>query len=139
MKTPQKIKRPFLVSLREIRILAGLMIVYLTTRLTNLRLWPIFTDEAIYTRWSQIALHDASLRFIPLTDGKQPLWHWFTIAAMKIISDPLIAGKSFFKTRTQPSRRVPSTSSRHSPYFTIGLRWSIPCSPCGESGRCILV
>jgi len=94
MKTPQKIKRPFLVSLREIRILAGLMIVYLTTRLTNLRLWPIFTDEAIYTRWSQIALHDASLRFIPLTDGKQPLWHWFTIAAMKIISDPLIAGRA---------------------------------------------
>jgi hypothetical protein len=71
----------------------GLSLAFCVTRLTNLRLWPIFTDEAIYARWSQIALHDASLRFIPLTDGKQPLWHWFTMSAMKAISDPLIAGR----------------------------------------------
>lgn len=71
----------------------GLTLAFCLTRLVNLRLWPIFTDEAIYTRWSQIALHDASLRFISLTDGKQPLWHWITMVAMKVISDPLIAGR----------------------------------------------
>lgn len=68
-------------------------ITFFITRIFNLRLWPIFTDEAIYTRWSQIALNDAAFRFISLTDGKQPLWHWFTIASMKIFSDPLIAGR----------------------------------------------
>jgi len=78
---------------KHIWLFIGLLITFLATRLTNLRLWPIFTDEAIYTRWSQIALHDASLRFISLTDGKQPLWHWFTMAAMKVVTDPLIAGR----------------------------------------------
>lgn len=68
-------------------------LAFWTTRLTNIRLWPIFTDEAIYTRWSQIALNDASLRFISLTDGKQPLWHWLTMVTMKVISDPLVAGR----------------------------------------------
>ncbi len=78
---------------QDIWLSLSLAIGYFLTRLTNLRLWPIFTDEAIYTRWSQIALHDASLRFIPLTDGKQPLWHWITMASMKVISDPLVAGR----------------------------------------------
>lgn len=80
-------------SKKDIWAAVGLTTGFLATRLINLRLWPIFTDEAIYTRWSQIALHDASLRFIPLTDGKQPLWHWFTMAAMKVVSDPLLAGR----------------------------------------------
>lgn len=80
-------------SKKDIWVAVGLTTGFWATRLFNLRLWPIFTDEAIYTRWSQIALHDASLRFLPLTDGKQPLWHWFTMVAMKVISDPLIAGR----------------------------------------------
>src|SRR3989337_2770570 len=93
LETP-KAHRNRLFHAKEIWVAVALLITFLVTRLANLRLWPIFTDEAIYTRWSQIALHDAALRFIPLTDGKQPLWHWFTMAAMKIISDPLIAGRA---------------------------------------------
>lgn len=54
---------------------------------------PIFTDEAIYLRWAQIAKNDASWRFISLTDGKQPLFVWLTMVMMKLVSDPLLAGR----------------------------------------------
>lgn len=54
---------------------------------------PIFTDEAIYTRWSQIARFDASWRFISLTDGKQPLFVWIDMILMRFTSDPLLAGR----------------------------------------------
>src|SRR3989344_1150596 len=68
-----------------------LTILYFTTRLVNLKLIPIFTDEAIYARWAQIALHDPVNRFISLEDGKQPLFIWLAAIAQKFISDPLIA------------------------------------------------
>ncbi len=71
--------------------LAVLTLLYFGTRLYNLTSLPIFVDEAIYSRWSQIALHDASWRFISLTDGKQPLWVWISMAPLKLLSDPLLA------------------------------------------------
>ncbi len=55
---------------------------------------PIFTDEAIYMRWAQIALQDASWRFISLTDGKQPLFIWASMILMKFVEDPLVAGRT---------------------------------------------
>ncbi len=70
-----------------------LVIAYFFTRLYQLDLFPIFTDEAIYIRWSQIGLRDAAWRFIPLTDGKPPLYHWIMMLSLKLISDPLIAGR----------------------------------------------
>jgi 4-amino-4-deoxy-L-arabinose transferase-like glycosyltransferase len=54
---------------------------------------PIFTDEAIYIRWAQIALQDASWRFISLTDGKQPMYIWVAMIFLKFIKDPLVAGR----------------------------------------------
>ena len=66
---------------------------YFITRLTNLTALPIFTDEAIYIRWSQIGANDAGWRFISLTDGKQPLFTWFVMAALRIFRDPLFAGR----------------------------------------------
>lgn len=66
---------------------------YFLTRLINLTLIPIFTDEAIYLRWAQIAWHDSAWRFISLVDGKQPLLIWLAIPFMKMISDPLLAGR----------------------------------------------
>lgn len=76
-------------------ILIGLLLIigYGFTRLINLDILPIFTDEAIYIRWSQIGGNDASWRFISLTDGKQPLYTWFTMVSLRIFSDPLIAGR----------------------------------------------
>lgn len=71
----------------------GLIILFFWTRLVNLTSLPIFTDEAIYLRWAQIAKNDASWRFISLTDGKQPLFVWMTLVAMKALEDPLFAGR----------------------------------------------
>lgn len=68
-----------------------LVVAYLASRLFQLTSLPIFVDEAIYSRWSQIALHDASWRFISLTDGKQPLWVWVAMLPLKLFADPLFA------------------------------------------------
>lgn len=73
-----------------------LLILYFTTRLINLDKFPIFTDEGIYIRWAKIAWHDASWRFISLTDGKQPLQTWGTIPFLKMFPEnPLLAGRLF--------------------------------------------
>ncbi|OGM27108.1 hypothetical protein A2962_03330 [Candidatus Woesebacteria bacterium RIFCSPLOWO2_01_FULL_39_61] len=54
---------------------------------------PIFGDEAIYIRWAQIMRAEPTLRFIPLSDGKQPLYMWAIIPLLKLISNPLFAGR----------------------------------------------
>jgi len=78
---------------RELFIFSALIIVFLLLRILTLTKLPIFTDEAIYLRWAQIAKNDANWRFISLTDGKQPLFVWLTIIAMKFFHDPLVAGR----------------------------------------------
>ncbi len=70
-----------------------LIVLYFITRLTNILALPIFTDEAIYTRWAQIAKNDAAWLFISLTDGKQPLFIWMAILFMPFTKDPLLAGR----------------------------------------------
>lgn len=77
----------------EIISFSFLVVIFLFSRLINLTSLPIFTDEAIYLRWAQIAKNDASWRFISLIDGKQPLFVWVTMVAMKFISDPLLSGR----------------------------------------------
>src|SRR3972149_11722364 len=54
---------------------------------------PIFADEAIYVRWAQVMKAEPTLRFMPLSDGKQPLFMWLTIPFLKIFNDPLVAGR----------------------------------------------
>lgn len=72
----------------------GIFLLYLLTRLFNLTALPIFTDEAIYIRWSQIGAQDASWRFISLTDGKQPFFTWVVMLLMRIVQgDPLFVGR----------------------------------------------
>jgi len=66
---------------------------YFLTRIVNLTVIPVFCDEAIYIRWAQIMRAVQSLRFIPLSDGKQPLFMWLIIPFLKIFSDPLVAGR----------------------------------------------
>src|ERR1035437_7859720 len=79
----------------RLEILASLLItlLYFSLRLIYLTRLPIFTDEAIYLRWAQIALQDSSWRFISLTDGKQPMFVWVALIFIKFIHDPLIAGR----------------------------------------------
>lgn len=69
----------------------GLIPFYFLTRLVNLKIIPIFTDEAIYTYWAQVALNDPVNRFISLEDGKQPLFTWVAAIFQNFVTDPLIA------------------------------------------------
>lgn len=73
----------------------GLIAAYLITRLTNLTGLPIFTDEAIYIRWSQIGMRDANWRFISLSDGKQPMFTWAMMLLLRVFNgmDPLFIGR----------------------------------------------
>ncbi len=71
----------------------AIILLYFFTRFYNILSLPIFTDEAIYVRWAQIAGTDAAQRFISLTDGKQPSFVWLSAALMKIVSEPLLASR----------------------------------------------
>lgn len=76
-----------------ISALVALIGLYFITRFYNLTSLPIFTDEAIYIRWAQIAQNDATWRFISLTDGKQPSFIWVAMVLLEFIQDPLFAGR----------------------------------------------
>lgn len=62
-------------------------------RTYNLKALPVFADESIYVRWAQVMKAESTLRFLPLSDGKQPLFMWAMIPMFKFIADPLIAGR----------------------------------------------
>lgn len=70
--------------------LAGL---YFAIRLPNLTYLPVFADEAIYIRWAQVMKAEPTLRFLPLMDGKTPLFMWLMVPFFKFFSDPLMAGR----------------------------------------------
>lgn len=77
----------------EIVTSVGIIVSYFILRLIHIMSLPLFTDEAIYVRWAQIAKQDAAWRFISLTDGKQPMFVWWAMVTMKFIHDPLLAGR----------------------------------------------
>ena len=71
-----------------------LVVVFFLLRFQNLQSIPVFGDEAIYLRWSQLIKNVETLRFVPVSDGKEPLFMWLTAVVMKLIKDPLLAGRS---------------------------------------------
>lgn len=79
----------------KLTIVLGLCIftVALLLRLYNLTILPVFADEAIYIRWAQVMRNEPTLRFLPLSDGKQPLFMWSVIPFLKFFTDPLLAGR----------------------------------------------
>lgn len=84
------------ISRRDVLVLLGLVLLYAATRLIRLDSFPIFSDEGIYINWARVAWRDASLRFISLTDGRQPLQTWATIPFLKLFPDNyLFAGRLF--------------------------------------------
>ncbi len=70
-----------------------LLVFAFLLRIYNLTLLPVFADEAIYIRWSQIMNAEPTLRFLPLSDGKQPLFMWILMFFVNKLSDPLFAGR----------------------------------------------
>jgi 4-amino-4-deoxy-L-arabinose transferase-like glycosyltransferase len=71
-----------------------LVAIYFLTHLLSLDLLPVFADESIYIRWSQLIIDDwKRYLFFAMNDGKTPLFVWLTTVALKTWSDPLIAGR----------------------------------------------
>ena len=79
----------------KIDLVIGSIIFFLGLflRIINLNSIPVFGDEAIYIRWSQVMRAEPTLRFLPLSDGKQPLFMWIVILFFKLFSDPVISGR----------------------------------------------
>lgn len=71
------------------KLFPGIFILYFLTHLANLTIIPVFVDEAIYTRWSQVISSDLKQWAIPLSDGKQPLFMWLGALIQKTPIDPL--------------------------------------------------
>jgi len=75
-------------------LLSGLLTLALfALRFYHLTILPVFADEAIYIRWAQVMRAEETLRFLPLSDGKEPLFMWVMIPFFKFIHDPLMAGR----------------------------------------------
>ncbi len=71
-----------------------IVIAYLAIHLMSLTTLPVFADEAIYIRWAQLIMDDASrYLFFPMNDGKTPLFIWLLVPAQYLFSDPLWAGR----------------------------------------------
>lgn len=70
-----------------------ILIIGFAIRIINLTILPIFVDEAIYIRWSQVMATEPTLRFLPLSDGKQPLYMWVLMFLIKLFENPLYAGR----------------------------------------------
>ena len=69
------------------------LLLGLILRVVSLDKLPVFADEAIYVRWAQVMRAESTLRFLPLSDGKQPLYMWILMPVFKVVSDPLLAGR----------------------------------------------
>ena len=76
-------------------VVCGLLILGLSfyLRVYQLTILPVFADEAIYIRWSQIMANEPTLRFLPLSDGKQPLFMWVLMFLVRRFNDPLFIGR----------------------------------------------
>src|SRR5690606_14151004 len=68
--------------------------LYLLTHLVNLTGLPVFADEAIYIRWTQLIIDDwQRYLFFPLNDGKTPLHMWLMVPFQLVVADQLLAGR----------------------------------------------
>lgn len=85
---------------KDILLIFVLIVAYLATRLIALDKFPIFSDEGIYIQWAKVAWHDATWRFISLTDGKQPLQTWGTIPFLKLFPDNALFAARLFSVTT---------------------------------------
>ncbi|KKT76347.1 MAG: hypothetical protein UW69_C0001G0043 [Microgenomates group bacterium GW2011_GWA2_44_7] len=79
---------------KDVILIAVIFFIGIILRLYSLgTTLPVFVDEAIYVRWAQVMKAEETLRFLPLSDGKQPLFMWLVIPSLKLFSDPLFAGR----------------------------------------------
>lgn len=74
-------------------LVAFMALALFLLRFVRLTILPVFADEAIYIRWAQVMKAEETLRFLPLSDGKEPLFMWVAMFFLRIIHDPLLAAR----------------------------------------------
>ncbi|HEV2125542.1 MAG TPA: glycosyltransferase family 39 protein, partial [Chloroflexota bacterium] len=76
-------------------LLWAILFGYFATRLTNLGLLPMVSDEGTYVTWGVRALFASSIDdwLASIEDGKQPLLAWLMPPLLALIEDRLIAGR----------------------------------------------
>lgn len=79
----------------HIQIWVALILLFFATRLTNILLLPLFTDESIYIYWAKVIETTHSQWFISLTDGKPPVLIWMIAVFLGIFPSDgyLLAGR----------------------------------------------
>lgn len=71
-------------------LVAVLMLLTLLARSTGLMMLPLFGDEGIYLRWTQLIRQAPSEHlFVSLADPKPPLHYWLMALAWPLAKDPL--------------------------------------------------
>jgi 4-amino-4-deoxy-L-arabinose transferase-like glycosyltransferase len=67
---------------------------YFTLHLFRLTQLPVFADEAIYIRWSQLIIDDfGRYLFYPMNDGKTPFLMWLTVPFLNLFDNQLLAAR----------------------------------------------
>jgi hypothetical protein len=90
----QFIRHNFFSPGTEINWYLTISIVYFATHLFALTKLPVFADEAIYIRWTQLIIDDPTrYAFFALNDGKTPLFIWLMLPFQYLFSDQLFAGR----------------------------------------------
>jgi 4-amino-4-deoxy-L-arabinose transferase-like glycosyltransferase len=75
-------------------IVIFLLFFYFLITLFKLDLLPVFADESIYIRWTQLIIDDwQRYLFFPMNDGKTPLQMWLMLPFQFIFNDQLYAGR----------------------------------------------
>lgn len=95
LKSFVKIDRGYWLQTYFSKEFLALSLLFVVTRLYNLTLLPIFTDESIYIYWAKFIGSTYSYWFISLTDGKPPLFIWIMTFFLKIFPSSfyLIVGR----------------------------------------------
>jgi len=84
------------VKQKKLTLLLPILVIvfYCLTHFFKLTLLPVFADESIYIRWSQLIIDDwQQYAFFPLNDGKTPLHMWLMVPFLTFFKDPLFAGR----------------------------------------------
>lgn len=64
-------------------------IIFLATRFAGIGRLPVYHDEAMYMSWTRAMADDPSRAYLPLLDGKTPLFYWMASAMPGLREDPL--------------------------------------------------
>jgi 4-amino-4-deoxy-L-arabinose transferase-like glycosyltransferase len=88
--------KKFLAKSPLLLILGLIVVSYCLLHLLSLTSLPIFADEAIYIRWTQLIIDDwQQYLFFPMNDGKTPLQFWLMVPWQFLPIDQLASARLF--------------------------------------------